>query len=169
MMQISFFNSMEECEALCSRLVIMVNGRLCCLGSSQHLKNKFAQGFTLIIKIQRRQLQQNFQMQNTVSDSELAANHNLQLLSVGNPLLRDMDDVKAFVERTFVSATLKNATENILHYHIPNPQLNWSEIFRAMEEAKLSLHIEDYSVGETTLEQVFLNFAMAQRDSEALT
>ena len=37
-------HSMEECEALCSRLTIMVNGRLYCLGPLQHLKNKFSQG-----------------------------------------------------------------------------------------------------------------------------
>ncbi|GBP54717.1 ATP-binding cassette sub-family A member 3 [Eumeta japonica] len=44
-------HSMEECEALCSRLTIMVNGRFRCLGTPQHLKNKFSQGFTLTIKI----------------------------------------------------------------------------------------------------------------------
>ena len=32
--------SMEECEALCTRLAIMVNGSFKCLGSIQHLKNK---------------------------------------------------------------------------------------------------------------------------------
>ena len=32
--------SMEECEALCTRLAIMVNGSFRCLGSVQHLKNK---------------------------------------------------------------------------------------------------------------------------------
>ncbi|VVC90264.1 unnamed protein product, partial [Leptidea sinapis] len=31
-------HSMEECEALCSRLTVMVNGRLYCLGPLQHLK-----------------------------------------------------------------------------------------------------------------------------------
>ena len=34
------FCSMEECEALCTRLAIMVNGQFKCLGSAQHLKNK---------------------------------------------------------------------------------------------------------------------------------
>lgn len=32
--------SIEECEALCTRLAIMVNGRFRCLGSVQHLKNR---------------------------------------------------------------------------------------------------------------------------------
>ncbi|KAL4826796.1 hypothetical protein H8958_010416 [Nasalis larvatus] len=32
-------HSMEECEALCTRLAIMVNGSFRCLGSPQHIKN----------------------------------------------------------------------------------------------------------------------------------
>ena len=34
------FPSMEECEALCTRLTIMVNGSLKALGSVQHLKSR---------------------------------------------------------------------------------------------------------------------------------
>jgi len=43
--------SMEECEALCSRLGIMVNGQLQCLGSVPHLKSKFAEGYILTLKL----------------------------------------------------------------------------------------------------------------------
>ncbi|XP_065052485.1 phospholipid-transporting ATPase ABCA3-like isoform X1 [Rhopilema esculentum] len=44
-------HSMEECEALCTRLAIMVNGKFKCLGSIQHLKNKYGKGLTLMIKV----------------------------------------------------------------------------------------------------------------------
>jgi len=43
--------SMEECEVLCSRLAVMVNGRLRCLGSAQHLKNRFGDGYTMIVRM----------------------------------------------------------------------------------------------------------------------
>jgi ATP-binding cassette subfamily A (ABC1) protein 3 len=49
--------SMEECEFLCSRLGIMVNGEMQCLGGVQHLKNKFAQGFTLSLRLKQEALQ----------------------------------------------------------------------------------------------------------------
>ena len=42
---------MEECDALCTRIAIMVNGKFVCLGSPQHLKNKFGQGYTLIVQM----------------------------------------------------------------------------------------------------------------------
>lgn len=44
-------HSMEECEALCPRIGIMANGRLRCLGSAQHLKNKFGQGYQIELKV----------------------------------------------------------------------------------------------------------------------
>jgi ATP-binding cassette subfamily A (ABC1) protein 3 len=44
-------HSMEECEALCPQIGIMANGRLRCLGSAQHLKNKFGQGFQVELKV----------------------------------------------------------------------------------------------------------------------
>ena len=43
-------HSMEECEALCTRLAIMVNGTFKCHGSIQHLKNKFGSGYTLTVR-----------------------------------------------------------------------------------------------------------------------
>ncbi|XP_030822434.1 phospholipid-transporting ATPase ABCA7 isoform X2 [Camarhynchus parvulus] len=43
-------HSMEECEALCTRMAIMVNGRFRCLGSVQHLKNRFGDGYTVVVR-----------------------------------------------------------------------------------------------------------------------
>ena len=44
---------MEECEALCTKIGIMVNGQFQCLGNIQHLKNKFGTGYSLVIKTKR--------------------------------------------------------------------------------------------------------------------
>ena len=43
-------HSMAECEALCSRVGIMVNGSLRCLGSPQQLKSTYGQGYRLKIR-----------------------------------------------------------------------------------------------------------------------
>eukprot|EP00560_Eucampia_antarctica_P008117 CAMPEP_0197826650 /NCGR_PEP_ID=MMETSP1437-20131217/3581_1 /TAXON_ID=49252 ORGANISM="Eucampia antarctica, Strain CCMP1452" /NCGR_SAMPLE_ID=MMETSP1437 /ASSEMBLY_ACC=CAM_ASM_001096 /LENGTH=1876 /DNA_ID=CAMNT_0043427175 /DNA_START=276 /DNA_END=5906 /DNA_ORIENTATION=- len=44
-------HSMEECEALCPRIGIMAGGALKCLGSAQHLKTRFGQGFQVEVKV----------------------------------------------------------------------------------------------------------------------
>ena len=44
-------HSMEECEALCTRIGIMVKGRLQCIGPIQHLKSRFGTGLIVDIKL----------------------------------------------------------------------------------------------------------------------
>jgi len=44
-------HSMEEAEALCTKMGIMVAGEFKCFGSSQHVKDKFGTGYELEIKI----------------------------------------------------------------------------------------------------------------------
>ncbi|XP_067927873.1 phospholipid-transporting ATPase ABCA3-like [Watersipora subatra] len=131
-------HSMEECEALCTRMAIMVNGKYRCLGSTQHLINKFGAGYTLIARL-------------------------------GYPADGSMPDVQSlqrFIEETFAGALLKDKHQNLVQYQIPKGDLSWAMIFKTMEDNKKRLLIEDYSVSQTTLEQVFINFARAQIDPE---
>ncbi|CAD6190862.1 unnamed protein product [Caenorhabditis auriculariae] len=44
-------HSMEECEALCTRIAIMDKGKIRCLGGKQHLKNKYGKGYSLTLKL----------------------------------------------------------------------------------------------------------------------
>ncbi len=51
-------------------------------------------------------------------------------------------------------------------YTVPETQ-HWGSIFSEVERAKDRLNIEDYSVSQTSLEQIFLGFASDQNtDSE---
>jgi len=44
-------HSMEEAEALATKMGIMVNGNLKCIGTSQHIKNKFGGGYEIEVKM----------------------------------------------------------------------------------------------------------------------
>ena len=44
-------HSMAECEALCSRVAIMVNGEFHCLGSPQQLKSTYGRGYRLSLRV----------------------------------------------------------------------------------------------------------------------
>ncbi|CAB3381980.1 Hypothetical predicted protein [Cloeon dipterum] len=131
-------HSMEECEALCTKLAIMVNGVFKCLGSTQHLKNKFAEGYSLIIKV--------------TAESE----------SSSHERIFNTQPAKDFVTQTFPSAELKENVQGMLSYYIRNPSIPWSRMFGIMERAKKTMNIEDYSIGQTSLEQVFLAFTKYQ-------
>ena len=128
-------HSMEECEALCSRIAIMVNGKFKCLGPTQHLRKKFGQGFTIVIKLKRE-----------VSDD-----------------MTHVQKVKHFIQSSLSSAVLKDSHQGLLHFHITDPSVEWSYMFSVMERAKEELQLEDYLLSDTTLEQIFLAFAKTQR------
>ncbi|XP_049752159.1 ATP-binding cassette sub-family A member 2 isoform X4 [Elephas maximus indicus] len=100
-------HSMEECEALCTRLAIMVNGRLRCLGSIQHLKNS----------------------------------------------------------RNFPEAMLKERHHTKVQYQLKSEHISLAQVFSKMEQVVGVLGIEDYSVSQTTLDNVFVNFAKKQSDN----
>ena len=42
---------MEEAEALCTKMGIMVKGKFRCFGSNQHIKDKFGTGYSIEVKI----------------------------------------------------------------------------------------------------------------------
>jgi ATP-binding cassette subfamily A (ABC1) protein 3 len=44
-------HSMEEAEALCTKMGIMVSGEFKCFGSSQYIKDKYGTGFEIEVKI----------------------------------------------------------------------------------------------------------------------
>jgi ABC-type multidrug transport system ATPase subunit len=44
-------HSMEECDALCTRLGIMVAGTFRCFGTPQHLKTRWSQGYAMLLKL----------------------------------------------------------------------------------------------------------------------
>ncbi|KAK3507673.1 hypothetical protein QTP70_032792 [Hemibagrus guttatus] len=127
-------HSMEECEALCTRMAIMVNGRFRCLGSVQHLKNRFGDGYTIILR---------------VAGSE--------------PQLKP---VMELIECELPGSTLKEKHRNMLQYQLPSSLSSLARIFSILSKNKEQLYIEDYTVSQTTLDQVFVNFAKDQSDED---
>lgn len=130
-------HSMEECEALCTRLAIMVNGTFLCLGSTQHLKSKFSEGYTLTIKIRR-------------SDDD---KHDDVDPSEWRPIVE-------FVEQNFPGVTIREKHLDLITFYIADPTLPWSKMFGIMESGKRHLNIEDYSLGQCSLEQVLLSMIL---------
>uniref|UniRef100_A0A8C0LE62 ATP-binding cassette sub-family A member 3-like n=1 Tax=Canis lupus dingo TaxID=286419 RepID=A0A8C0LE62_CANLU len=122
-------HSMEECEALCTRLAIMVKGKFKCLGSPQHLKNKFGNAYSLTAKIK---------FENNKSK---------------------LEKFKEFIATTFPGYIINQEHQGIICYYIPKQEICWGKVFNILEEAKALFNLEDYSVSRITLEQIFLTIA----------
>jgi len=123
-------HSLDEAEALCGRIGIMVGGRLRCLGTASHLKQKYGQGYQLDI--------------NTGEQTSAFA---IQ-----------------FIRHTFPGAVAVEVHPSAVKYRIPK-QHNFSTMFQLLESNRQNLRIREYSLSETTLEQIFIYFAK-QQDEE---
>jgi len=127
-------HSMEECEALCTRLAIMVNGTFKCHGSIQHLKNRFGSGYTLTLRCAGDESQ--------------------------------CQQLAQFVQQNVGEAVLKDSQLNQLQFHLPLKTTKLPTIFSLMESARDNpeLQLEDYSISQMTLDEVFIHFASKQTE-----
>ncbi|CAK9809913.1 Cholesterol transporter ABCA5 [Anthophora plagiata] len=129
-------HSMEEADALCSRVGIMVKGELRCIGSTQHLKNLYGAGYTLEMKL-------------------LGGD-----CTPTTPSGDRISSLKEFVSSLFPDATLEESFADRLVFAVPQHAVtSLAECFMQLEKAKLELDIDEYSFSQTTLEQVFLKFS----------
>nr|XP_012645593.1 ATP-binding cassette sub-family A member 3-like [Microcebus murinus] len=129
-------HSMEECDVLCTRLAIMVQGKFVYLGSPQCLKNKFGNIYILNVKFRTD--------------------------TVGNII----EDFKTFIDKVFPDSVLKQQNQGILNYSVPKKDNGWGKVFGILEKAKEQFDVEDYSISQVTLDQVFLTFADPDKTAE---
>jgi len=228
-------HSMEEAEALCTRIGIMVNGSLRCLGSGQHLKQRYGDGYEVDIKLNFASMKSMAILVDQLSESGLVDLTPSQEDSVSpihedtetSPrgghlynkirITSDLEEVcralmepnrykliapnaegasiydakqtdgyinlytflewwiaqddairlEGFMSRQFPGTTLlERSTTHSFRFRIPTKEMSLANVFRQFEEAKIRLNIEDYSVGQTTLEQIFNQFAASQDNPE---
>lgn len=232
-------HSMEECEALCTRIGIMVGGVLRCLGSSQHLRSLYGHGFQLefgMVLPSSDQIQQQAQALaqaagKTVQDTHALLDLNLTrsevtaaftalglqqwvdrinlqgsgvdlvnafetngsvsckylstwcifeqnfermcnflISSFGSFVLRERQNHKVRVEITSYLNQVAAVGPNGALIQTPSQPgeapiaRNLSEIFGVIEKNKVAIGIQEYSVSQTSLEQIFNQFAAQQEE-----
>ncbi|KAH9121305.1 hypothetical protein AeMF1_006910, partial [Aphanomyces euteiches] len=198
-------HSMEECEALCTRVGIMVDGRLRCLGSIQHLKHKFGDGLLLHVKFEPIALKsvdamvrQYFDDRNSGLNTtqvretceRLGCPSRIDFVSKTHPTgfvladaLEDKDGVVAVadfctwwlsedrfealvahLENVFGQVLLVERQNDVSRFQLSSdgkPSL--SSVFSTVEQTKARVGIQEYTISQTTLEQIFNSFAAQQK------
>ena len=137
-------HSMEECEVLCSRLAIMVDGNFQCLGSPTHIKQKFGRGYTVSLLFKNEKDLEKGRKWVTETGSFSKYHENL---SIHNTTISFR-----------VFSNLSSGKRNIFS----SPSI----IFKNILEQKRCLKIQDFSVKHTTLDEVFVGFAKSKTEED---
>jgi len=187
---------MEEAEALATRIGIMVNGNMQCLGTCQHIKNKYGGGYEIEVKL-------NLPTQQQIDDNlallKLPAHHVVDFAHI-NQVLEDLDakqfrdsiaekgsgsavhfelrqgklaldmlvdwvlmekdgeKLKELLKENFGEMTLLENFQSFYRFKATN-NITIGKFFGLMEEHKTALNVLQYSIRQSTIEQIFNNFA----------
>lgn len=86
----------------------------------------------------------------------------MKIKSPKDDLLPDLGAVEQFFRGSFPGSVLRERHHNMLQFQVASASL--ARIFRLLVSHKDSLLVEEYSVTQTTLDQVFVNFAKQQTE-----
>ncbi|NWZ27840.1 ABCA5 protein, partial [Asarcornis scutulata] len=129
---------MEEADAVCDRVAILVAGQLRCIGTVQHLKSKFGRGYFLEMKLRE------------------------------TPDVQQLEYLQRQILHIFPNANRQESFASILAYKIPREDVqSLSHCFSKLEEVKHTFNIEEYSFSQATLEQVFVELAREQEEEDS--
>ena len=114
----------------------MVNGELKCLGNLQHIKSRYGEGYTLMVKLTLDRLE---------SDK--------------------IQEFITYILKTFENSEMKECRDGFINFHFKDKSVRLlANIFQVIENIKETFAIEFYIVTQTKLEQIFINFASKQID-----
>jgi ATP-binding cassette, subfamily A (ABC1), member 3 len=209
-------HSMEECEALCSRVGIMVGGVLRCLGSCMRLRNRYGLGFQIELLLEFPDaslvvgkseaiaaaagvtLQENATISasqlnpvmesvdcaallpriasdSTGSDLKAALDINgaLSIKQLASWILLEnrIEALLQFMEANFPGYIVREIQGSKIRVEVPfllgdGSQRKLSTMFGVMEREKASLFVREYSIAQTSLEQIFNYFASQQTEED---
>ena len=202
--------SMEECEALCTRIGIMVGGVLRCLGSSQRLRTRYGHGYQLELgiaipdyeEVSRQSeaimqasgnVQERLDDETTVTKADIGRafqalgrdmwivhlNSNSELTTLlsgyGDQIpvrqvaswwvLEDSyDGVCNFLREAFGNYSVRERQSTRIRVEVDatdeqGQRRRLAAMFSALESNKEQLRIQEYSIAQTSLEQIFNQFA----------
>jgi hypothetical protein len=143
-------------------LGILVNGQFECFGNIQHLKARYGNGYTLVLKCK-------------ISDSTSETSDGGEISMHKNELI--VKNCMKFIRENMPNAILKDRQQQTLFYQIlfnnnemydsksgESSLTSIAKIFSLIETNKDNLELETYLLSQTTLEQIFISFAKKQVD-----
>ncbi|CUG06066.1 ABC transporter, putative [Bodo saltans] len=127
---------LEEVDVLAHRVGIMVDGALKCIGSLDYLKHRFGNGFEVAVKLKA-----------AATDAEVA--HSAR-------------QVERLLTSEFPGTGIVEERQQKVTFCVPFHGTKLSRVFQVLADAKnntAQFSMDDYTVQQTSLEQVFLRIS----------
>ncbi|CAH8434458.1 unnamed protein product [Schistosoma turkestanicum] len=134
---------MEECELLCNHIGLLIRGKIRCTGSPLELKQRYGLGYQVDLEFSTNVLQFTANTTNNNHNLEALLNDYLPGFKLRYPLLTRQE------------------------YHFAKTQPLW-KLFNALENLNKYHFIQNVSIRQSTLEDVFVNFISMYEQNQLL-
>ncbi|CAI5447582.1 unnamed protein product [Caenorhabditis angaria] len=123
-------HSMDECEALCSRIAVLNRGKLIAIGSSQELKSLYGNTYTMTLTLNNKQDRQNI------------------VKAINNQ-----------IPGAILQTPETNKTLDLVWLIPKSAEDEWSDKFEMVQNLARQLNLKDYILSQSSLEETFLQLA----------
>ncbi|XP_016960530.1 ATP-binding cassette sub-family A member 17 isoform X2 [Drosophila biarmipes] len=120
--------SLDEVNAMCSRVGFLVAGEMSCIGSLQSVRSEVSNVNVLKVKLKSKPEEQK----------------------------KDIKKFKADMLRLFPMAKLQETLDRYLKYHVYKNSATLSNLFYQMEMKRNEGKLEDYSISQASLEDILM-------------
>uniref|UniRef100_A0A1I7UHK3 ABC transporter domain-containing protein n=2 Tax=Caenorhabditis tropicalis TaxID=1561998 RepID=A0A1I7UHK3_9PELO len=120
-------HSMEECEALCSRIAILRKGEMIALGTSQDLKSQYGNTYTMTLMVKK------------TKDRD-----------------RVIKGVQKKMKDAVLKTALTNITTSLVWELPKKPGDKWSRKYEKVQKLAQKLYVKDFMLTQSSLEDTFI-------------
>lgn len=167
-------HSMEEADALCTRIGILAGGNLQCIGTQTRLKKKFGQGgvrLNLVAKIVKTDF--NYETYNDIPDKEMIKYETSILSQVKEYLLVHVPNAVAQIESGVGSQVRSNGvmdkkvgtTSWCMHASINLLNVDVIQLIKCVADLK-QFGIVEFAINPSSLEDIFIKLTENYTENE---
>ena len=154
-------HAMEEADAVCGRIAIVTKGKMQCIGSGQHLKNKFGTGYVITLLVKESRDANEAKTSSPTSTEQEEGRTEVEFFEVSRQWSELQLEVTDRRMAQLFGTTCKRGEVQGLSVEYRCPTLDLGSAFTTLATVLSSeLNLASYSVNQvTSLEQVFLDIA----------
>jgi ABC-type multidrug transport system ATPase subunit len=154
-------HSMEEADVLCTRIGIITDGTLRCVGSKVRLKTLYGGGYHLYINCHKDKYfsQLNSKKENVLGSEESKDQEYIptdQSISTQFTPEYYHDKLKQYIKQILPRSTLKSEFNGNFVFLVPLEGLEVSTLFDDLEAKTKDFAISDWGISQSSLEDVFM-------------
>jgi len=169
-------HSMEEADVLCTRIGIITDGLLRCVGSKVRLKTLYGGGYHLYVNCHKDKYFLKMQLESEERLGKAPRSEEFKGdLVVSSSMSREFNPeyyhlkLKSYIAEFLPRSVLRSEFNGNFVFQVPLQGLEVSKLFDELEAKRKELAISDWGISQSSLEDVFMEIVKGSDNHDELS